>query len=96
MEGELETRESYTTLRQRYGVDNSEDDPMLPLELESVSPNRKGKGKAVERLPEGMMNDLKSISELRNKGETRRFLDEVGYLFEGLDPEGTIGVRRGR
>ncbi|KAJ3558253.1 hypothetical protein NM688_g1032 [Phlebia brevispora] len=99
-EEEFDMRESYNTLRQRYGVDNSEDDPMPPPEAESLSesPNRKGKGKApvvIERLPEGMMNDLKSISELRSKGEARRFLDEVGYLFEGLDPEGTIGVRRG-
>ena len=43
-----------------------------------------------------MMNDLKSISELRSKGEARRFMDDVGYLFEGLDPDGAIGVRRGR
>ena len=97
-EEDLHTRESYTVLRERYGVDNSEDGPMLPPEIESASdsPNRKGKGKAVQQLPEGMMNDLRSISELRNKGEARRFLDEVGYLFEGLDPEGTVGVRRGR
>jgi hypothetical protein len=43
-----------------------------------------------------MMNPLKSISELRNKGESRRFLDEVGYLFEGLDPKCGVGLRRAR
>ncbi|KIM29085.1 hypothetical protein M408DRAFT_127931 [Serendipita vermifera MAFF 305830] len=31
-------------------------------------------------------NDLNSIGEMRSRGETRRFLDEVGYLFDGLDP----------
>jgi hypothetical protein len=31
------------------------------------------------------INDLNSIGEMRSKGETRRFLDEVGYLLDGLD-----------
>ena len=44
----------------------------------------------------GMMNDLKSITELRSKGENRRFLDDVGYLFEGLDSSSAIGLRRAR
>lgn len=79
-------RESYTDLRIRWGVDNSEDDPYPPT----------GKDGDTSTLPPNMMNDLKSISELRSKGETRRFLDEMGYLFEGLDPLGAIGVRRGR
>jgi hypothetical protein len=62
----------------------------------------KGKGMEViaPELPPGMMNDLKSITELRSKGESRRFMDEVGYLLEGLLPEsdggeGGLGVRRG-
>ncbi len=92
-EDEFEIRESYTDLRQRWGVDNSEDDP-----YPTISPGkRNGKGKEqFESLPNGMMNDLKSISELRSKGESRRFLDEMGYLFEGLDPDGALAVRRGR
>lgn len=99
-EDDFEMQESYADLRARWGVDNSEDD-FIPEPLEEPSPNskRKGKGKQVEQaapLPNGMMNDLKSITELRSKGESRRFLDEVGYLFEGLDPKGAIGVRRGR
>lgn len=81
-------RESYSDLRQRWDVDNSEDDPYPPL----GSPE-KGNTPA---LPPNMMNDLKSISELRSKGETRRFLDEMGYLFEGLNPSAALGVRRGR
>lgn len=101
-EDEFEVQESYTDLRLRWGVDNSEDDLMPPHSVEA-SPNdkskRKGKGKQIEQpvpLPNGMMNDLKSITELRSKGESRRFLDEVGYLFEGLDPKGAMSVRRGR
>ncbi|KAG6879928.1 hypothetical protein C0992_009283 [Termitomyces sp. T32_za158] len=42
------------------------------------------------------MNPLKSITELRSKGESRRFLDEVGYLFEGMDSSVGVGLRRAR
>lgn len=97
-----ETRESYTSLRTRWGVDNSEDDPYSSLSP-TISPSKsKGKEKATESpshpvsLPNGMMNDLKSITELRSKGETRRFLDEVGYLFEGMEKTGGISLRRTR
>jgi hypothetical protein len=108
---EFETRESYSSLRSRWGVDNSEDDPHPSYDISSpakstttaseASPSRNGngKGKAAIRtvpVPNGMMNALKSISELRNKGESRRFLDEVGYLFEGLDPMCRIALRRSR
>lgn len=38
-----------------------------------------------------------SITELRSKGESRRFLDEVGYLFEGLEEPGMApSVQRSR
>ncbi|KAH9057972.1 hypothetical protein EDB83DRAFT_2315943 [Lactarius deliciosus] len=100
----LETRESYKDLRMRWGVDDSEDDPRLAVSTRS-SPEpengRKGKGRAKDRpkpkvlLPPNMMNDLKSITELRSKGETRRFMDEVGYLFEGMDRNVGVRVRRG-
>ena len=83
-------RESYTDLRKRWGLESEEDNYAHALE----SPG-KGKDRAVP-LPFGMANDLKSISELRSKGETRRFLDEMGYLFEGLNPSTALGVRRGR
>ncbi len=102
-EDDFEVRESYTELRQRWGIDASEDDPRPSSPQHSPSPKRKGKAKGLPRqeepirlLPNGMINDLKSITELRSKGETRRFLDEVGYLFEGLEPHGPLGVRRGR
>ncbi|KAI0764887.1 hypothetical protein C8Q74DRAFT_1204781 [Fomes fomentarius] len=101
-EDDFEVRESYTELRQRWGVDASEDDPRPSSPQHLPSPKRKGKAKGLPRqeepvrlLPNGMINDLKSITELRSKGETRRFLDEVGYLFEGLEPHGPLGVRRG-
>lgn len=115
------TRESYTSLRARFGVDLSEDDPAaayppLPDADESTqsSPEAspaKGKSGGLRRtistggsakslpetapLPYGMLNDLKSITELRSKGESRRFMDELGYLFEGLEKAAAIGVRRG-
>lgn len=89
-EDDIDTiRESYTDLRLRWGVDNSEDDAYPPNA-------RAAEGGPSTMLPPNMMNDLKSISELRNRGETRRFLDEMGYLFEGLDPSGSLSVRRGR
>lgn len=31
---------------------------------------------------------------MRNKGEARRFMDEVGYLFEGLEPHATTSLKR--
>jgi hypothetical protein len=101
--------ESYSSLRLRWGVDNSEDDPpplpSTPSRSKSNSkngtPSKKGKGKAAAPgpsvyLPPNMMNPLKSITELRSKGESRRFLDEVGYLFEGMDPSNGVGLKRSR
>ena len=100
---EFDSRESYSSLRSRWGVDNSEDDPYPDVSLastsNSASPNvspSKGHPKASVEATIGTMNPLKSISELRNKGETRRFLDEIGYLFEGMDKSGGIGLRRAR
>ena len=102
-EDDFTIRASYNELRERWGVDNSEDDPYLDPPI-STSPGdkskRKGKSKQLDtptvHLPNGMMNDLKSITELRSKGESRRFLDDVGYLFEGLEPSAALSVRRGR
>jgi hypothetical protein len=100
---EFDSRESYSSLRSRWGVDNSEDDPFPNVSpastSNSASPNvspSKGRLKASLAAPIGTMNPLKSISELRNKGESRRFLDEIGYLFEGMDKSGGIGLRRAR
>jgi hypothetical protein len=47
----------------------------------------KGKGKEKEQqivYPNGLTNNLKSITELHSKGESCQFLDELGYLFEGV------------
>ncbi|KDQ25997.1 hypothetical protein PLEOSDRAFT_1113649 [Pleurotus ostreatus PC15] len=105
-EDDTSTRESYSSLRARWGVDGSEDDfhpspDISPSNSRNGTPSKnKGKGKAMSShnraadLPQGMMNDLRSITELRSKGESRRFLDEVGYLFEGMDAKGAIGLRR--
>ncbi|KAG9016670.1 hypothetical protein FRB90_002587 [Tulasnella sp. 427] len=40
------------------------------------------------------LNDMRTGIELKNKGETRRFMDELGYLFEGLDPKEPLSIRR--
>ncbi|KAF8075171.1 hypothetical protein FPV67DRAFT_1620063 [Lyophyllum atratum] len=112
-EDEYSARESYASLRSRWGVDNSEDDPypsnLSPTRSDATStphgtPTKPARGKAKAQqeaqlrsqviLPNGMMNPLKSITELRSKGESRRFLDEVGYLFEGMDSSVGIGLRR--
>ncbi|KAG6816275.1 hypothetical protein H0H87_007312 [Tephrocybe sp. NHM501043] len=111
-EDEYSSRESYASLRSRWGVDNSEDDPSpgnpSPSRSDATSTSggtpTKTKRKTRElqdallrakfSLASGMMNPLKSITELRSKGESRRFLDEVGYLFEGMDPMVGIGLRR--
>ncbi|KAG6841121.1 hypothetical protein C0991_001690 [Blastosporella zonata] len=113
-EDEYSTRESYASLRSRWGVDNSEDDPYpvnsSPARSDATStpggtPTKvKRKAKELQEallrakipLPNGMMNPLKSITELRSKGESRRFLDEVGYLFEGMESTVGIGLRRAR
>lgn len=110
LDDEFASRESYTSLRTRWGVDESEDDPYVygtparsgsNFSTPNASPSKggKGKGKSLPEpvpLPNGMMNPLKSITELRNRGESRRFLDEVGYLWEGLDKSVGLGLRRAR
>ncbi|KAJ7230673.1 hypothetical protein GGX14DRAFT_411745 [Mycena pura] len=108
LDDEFASRESYTSLRTRWGVDESEDDPYVygsparsgsNFSTPNASPSKggKGKGKSIPEpvpLPNGMMNPLKSITELRNRGESRRFLDEVGYLWEGLDKSVGLKLRR--
>ncbi|KAF8887325.1 hypothetical protein BD779DRAFT_1527473 [Infundibulicybe gibba] len=107
LEDEYSTRESYASLRTRWGVDDSEDDPYSTYAPPSpssanASPAKGAKGKSkagpsllvAPPLPAGMMNPLKSITELRSKGESRRFLDDVGYLFEGMDANSGVGLRR--
>ncbi|KAK0501710.1 hypothetical protein EDD18DRAFT_1144003 [Armillaria luteobubalina] len=88
------SRESYSSLRSRWGVDTSEDDPYpqpSPLRSHSdsnpatptSSPLKRSKSKSKGR---GTPNAL--------QGENRRFLDEVGYLIEGMDKDGRVGLRR--
>ncbi|KIK57110.1 hypothetical protein GYMLUDRAFT_46737 [Collybiopsis luxurians FD-317 M1] len=95
LQDDLNSRESYAALRSRWGVDNSEDDlyPDIhsPAKSDVSTPNRspskrKGKGRLKEEVipPADLIKPLKSITEIRNKGQNRRFLDEVGYLLEGM------------
>ena len=39
-------------------------------------------------------SELRSLSQLRSKGESDRFLDDFNYLVEGLDLEMPLSVRR--
>ena len=121
-------RESYDTLRQRYGVDQPEDDlhdniesqgshdnnqPPSPSKsrasgkggklvsaIPQPSPSRRSRSSAQQSrplpLPPGMMNPLKSITELRNRGESRRFLDEVAYLLDGMNKSQSPGLIKSR
>jgi hypothetical protein len=107
IDDDLVEPESYSSLRDRWGVGLPEDDaPSASTPRSRSKPNshngtppKKAKGKAkapTAYLPPNMMNPLKSITELRSKGESRRFLDEVGYLFEGMDPSSSTGLKRSR
>ena len=99
-EDEFDTHESYTSLRSRWNVDNSEDDPYQPHAEGPTTWLKKKKGKSGRPpsapLPGPSVSELRSITELRNTGESRRFNDEVGYLFEGLTAESELSVKRGR
>ena len=94
-----ESQESYTDLRTRWGVDISEMDA-LDLSPSPSPSKRKSRVTTASVSPQDelpvldLVTDLKTITELRDKGESRRFHDEVGYLFEGMDPKSNIGVRR--
>ncbi|KAJ3799445.1 hypothetical protein GGU11DRAFT_859097, partial [Lentinula aff. detonsa] len=107
LQDDYNSRESYAALRSRWGVDNSEDDPYPEPEIPSPSksvtstPNsspskgkNKGRLKQEANSPNGVIKPLRSITEIRNKGESRRFLDEVGYLLEGMGKDETPALRK--
>ncbi|KAI6104183.1 hypothetical protein F5141DRAFT_1204095 [Pisolithus sp. B1] len=81
------SQESYTDLRNRWGVDKSEDDP-LPFRTGALPVS------TAEAHFKRVVSIIPDITELRNKGESRRFVDEVGYLFEGLEIPSAIALRR--
>jgi len=112
-EDDFLNRESYSSLRSRWGVDNSSEDQIFdfspPKSNSQVNspgtPSRKGKGKGLKSKPgvelpppqpADIVKPLRSITELRDKGESRRFLDEVGYLLEGMGPDETPALQRAR
>ncbi|KLO12956.1 hypothetical protein SCHPADRAFT_940828 [Schizopora paradoxa] len=79
-----EFRDSYSDLRKRWGIDNSENDAYNEADPSgSQTPNE-----------DNLNNVLFSITDLRSKGESRRFMDEAGYLFDGFDPSGNLSVWR--
>ncbi|KAF5386338.1 hypothetical protein D9757_006705 [Collybiopsis confluens] len=104
LQDDLNSRESYAVLRSRWGVDNSEDDPYpevhSPVKSDVSTPNgtpskRKAKGRLKEEASAAdLIHPLKSITEIRNKGQNRRFLDEVGYLLEGMNKNETPALKK--
>ncbi|KAF8825515.1 uncharacterized protein C8R40DRAFT_1070500 [Lentinula edodes] len=105
LQDDYNNRESYAVLRSRWGVDNSEDDPypepLSPLKSNTTTPSgspSKGKGKGRLKqevnVPADIIQPLRSITEIRNKGESRRFLDEVGYLLEGMGKDETPALKK--
>ncbi|KAJ3887639.1 hypothetical protein GG344DRAFT_55317 [Lentinula edodes] len=105
LQDDYNNRESYSVLRSRWGVDNSEDDPfpepLSPLKSNTTTPSgspSKGKGKGRLKqevnVPADIIQPLRSITEIRNKGESRRFLDEVGYLLEGMGKDETPALKK--
>ncbi|KAJ3717742.1 hypothetical protein C8R42DRAFT_723961 [Lentinula raphanica] len=107
LQDDYNNRESYAALLSRWGVDNSEDEPYpepglaSPSKSSTSTPNGSpSKGKSKVRLkqemnsPSGAIKPLRSITEIRNKGESRRFLDEVGYLLEGLGKDETPASKK--
>jgi hypothetical protein len=90
-------RESYTDLRARWGLDPDTvrySSFLLPFAGSSRRYNSQQEDE--NEANSASQLELKSISEMRHKGETRRFLDEVGYLFEGLDSKMSTAVKQNR
>ncbi|KZV65469.1 hypothetical protein PENSPDRAFT_130956 [Peniophora sp. CONT] len=99
---------SYRELRKELGVDDLEplsSPPASPRRPTSPRKSSSVKGKVRDdglhtlgtgktKLAPNMHNDVRGLSELRNRGEARRFLDAVQDLFDGLAPESAPAVRR--
>lgn len=69
--------------------------PVQKRERETYAVLRREWG--VDEEEEGLgESELKSVTQLRAKGENARFVDEFDYLVEGLVPSMGLGVRRAR
>lgn len=89
-------KESYADLRKRYEVDSGSAD--VSADLLSVSPSPYqiqisrliSKGALAARPPE-------SVNDMRSKGGNRRYMDETGYLLDGIIDEGASkGFKKSR
>lgn len=81
-----EERETYAELRQKYEIVNEDSWPTVSLVYLTLAQYHQEAARAP--LP---------ITDMRSKGENRRFLDEVGYLVEGLrDAGSSLSSRRYR
>lgn len=79
---ESQLHASYVELRQRYEVDNT---------IQHTSRSASLLQDMLQaRAPE-------TVSDMRSRGENRRFIDELGYLFDGIsDPAANSSFRRSR
>lgn len=95
-------KQSYAELRKRYGVDNTEaaDDGsesgiLIGVGLQSpTEQEHQGLTNQQDQLPAGAPQP---ISDMRSRGENRRFMDEIGYLADGIaDSAASISLKRAR
>lgn len=79
---ESQLQASYVELRQRYEVDNT---------IQHTSRSASLLQDMLQaRAPE-------TVSDMRSRGENRRFIDELGYLFDGIsDPAANKSFQRSR
>lgn len=77
-------RDTYSSLRTKWGAESDD-------ELDDSQQSSSQKNGAVDG-----HSDLKSITQLRARGENTRFVDEFNYLVEGLGSKMAIGIRRAR
>lgn len=93
-------KESYAELRKQFEVDNSGDDSgqgnLMLVSWHAFAI-------LIEVLFSTDQQDLlavrggQTVSDLRSKGENRRFMDELGYLVDPiLDPSTSMGLKRSR
>ena len=92
-------KESYAELRKRYEVNNEEieDEGHGSRDLMAVRGVTR-KYLSIVLIP---LQDLllarapQPVSDMRSRGENRRFMDEVGYLAEGIaDPAASLSLKR--
>ncbi|WVR06938.1 hypothetical protein IAU60_003974 [Kwoniella sp. DSM 27419] len=79
---EMAPQESYAQLREKFEVDNT-----------SIERTGSGSGNLMAELL--LARAPQTVSDMRSKGENRRFMDELNYLIDGLaDPSSGVAYKR--